>query len=146
VLAEELEIAGNWQGSAAAWERLGRSYDAALTRIVSSPDDAELRAALTILDDLGARATAAAARPPTSTSCSTAATVGCTLTVTSNEPGTPGRRLASAAGRALPQSVSNARTPEAASWNAVPESRLCAPNSQNAHKQNRTGNSGRVRR
>jgi DNA-binding CsgD family transcriptional regulator/tetratricopeptide (TPR) repeat protein len=57
-----LEIAGDWQGSAAAWERLGRTYDAALTRIVSSPDDAELRATLAVLDDLGARATAAAAR------------------------------------------------------------------------------------
>jgi len=56
------EIAGDWQGSAAAWERLGRTYDAALTRIVSSPDDAELRAALAVLDELGARATAAAAR------------------------------------------------------------------------------------
>jgi DNA-binding CsgD family transcriptional regulator/tetratricopeptide (TPR) repeat protein len=57
-----LEIAGDWQGGAAAWERLGRTYDAALTRIVSSPDDGQLRAALAVLDDLGARATAAAAR------------------------------------------------------------------------------------
>jgi DNA-binding CsgD family transcriptional regulator/tetratricopeptide (TPR) repeat protein len=57
-----LEIAGDWQGSAAAWERLGRTYDAALTRIVAAPEDAELRAALAVLDDLGARATAAAAR------------------------------------------------------------------------------------
>jgi DNA-binding CsgD family transcriptional regulator len=57
-----LEITGDWQGAAAAWERLGRTYDAALTRIVSSPDDAELRAALAILDDLSARATAAVAR------------------------------------------------------------------------------------
>ena len=57
-----LEIAGDWKGSAAAWERLGRTYDAALTRVVSAPDEAELRAALAVLDDLGARATAAAAR------------------------------------------------------------------------------------
>jgi DNA-binding CsgD family transcriptional regulator/tetratricopeptide (TPR) repeat protein len=57
-----LEFAGDWQGSAAAWERLGRTYDAALTRIISSQDGAALRAALTVLDDLGARATAAAAR------------------------------------------------------------------------------------
>ena len=57
-----LEVAGDWQDSAAAWERLGRTYDAALTRIVHSHDEAELRAALTVLDDLGARATAAAAR------------------------------------------------------------------------------------
>jgi DNA-binding CsgD family transcriptional regulator len=57
-----LEIAGDWPGAAAAWERLGRTYDAALTRIISSHDEAELRAALAVLDDLGARATAAAAR------------------------------------------------------------------------------------
>jgi DNA-binding CsgD family transcriptional regulator len=57
-----LEIIGDWRGSAVAWERLGRTYDAALTRVVSSHDEAGLRAALTILDDLGARATAAAAR------------------------------------------------------------------------------------
>jgi DNA-binding CsgD family transcriptional regulator len=57
-----LEIAGDWQGGAAAWERLGRTYDAALTRIVSLQDDAVLRAALAVLDSLGAGATAAAAR------------------------------------------------------------------------------------
>jgi DNA-binding CsgD family transcriptional regulator/tetratricopeptide (TPR) repeat protein len=57
-----LEIAGDWQGSAAAWERLGRTYDAALTRILSAQDEAGLRAAVTVLDDLGARTTAAAAR------------------------------------------------------------------------------------
>jgi DNA-binding CsgD family transcriptional regulator len=57
-----LEIAGDWQGGAAAWERLGRAYDAALTRSFCSPDEAELRAALAVLDDLGARTTAAVAR------------------------------------------------------------------------------------
>jgi DNA-binding CsgD family transcriptional regulator len=57
-----LEMAGDWQGAASAWERLGRTYDAALTRIVSSRDGAELRAALAVLDGLGARAAAAAAR------------------------------------------------------------------------------------
>jgi DNA-binding CsgD family transcriptional regulator/tetratricopeptide (TPR) repeat protein len=57
-----LEIAGDWPGAAAAWERLGRTYDAALTRIFASPDEAELRAALAVLDGLGARATATAAR------------------------------------------------------------------------------------
>jgi DNA-binding CsgD family transcriptional regulator/tetratricopeptide (TPR) repeat protein len=61
-----LEIAGDWQGAAAAWERLGRNYDAALTRIISSQDEAGLeaglRTALAALDDLGARAGAAAAR------------------------------------------------------------------------------------
>lgn len=57
-----LEIAGDWQGAAAAWERLGRTYDAALTRIISSHDEAGLRTALAALDNLGARTTAAAAR------------------------------------------------------------------------------------
>ena len=57
-----LEVAGDWQGAAGAWERLGRTYDAALTRIIHARDEAELRAALTVLDDLGARATAVAAR------------------------------------------------------------------------------------
>jgi DNA-binding CsgD family transcriptional regulator/tetratricopeptide (TPR) repeat protein len=57
-----LEIAGDWTGAAAAWERLGRTYDAALTRIICSQDETELRAALAVLDGLGARATAAAAR------------------------------------------------------------------------------------
>jgi len=57
-----LEIAGDWQGAAAAWDRLGRTYDAALTRAVCAGDDAVLRAALAVLDGLGARATGAAAR------------------------------------------------------------------------------------
>jgi DNA-binding CsgD family transcriptional regulator len=57
-----LEIAGDWQGAVTAWERLGRTYDAALTRVVHSADDAELRGALAVLDELGARAAAAAAR------------------------------------------------------------------------------------
>ncbi len=57
-----LEMAGDWQGAAAAWERIGRTYDAALTRIFCCSEDAELRAALGVLDGLGARDTAAAAR------------------------------------------------------------------------------------
>jgi DNA-binding CsgD family transcriptional regulator len=57
-----LEITGDWQHAAAVWERLGRSYDAALTRIISSQDEAGLRISLAVLDDLGARAPAAAAR------------------------------------------------------------------------------------
>ena len=57
-----LEIAGNWRGAAVAWEQLGRTYDAALTRIVNSTDGAELRGTLTVLERFGARATAAAAR------------------------------------------------------------------------------------
>jgi DNA-binding CsgD family transcriptional regulator len=57
-----LEMAGDWRGAVAAWERLGRTYDAALTRIFACTEDAELRVAVVILDSLGARATAAAAR------------------------------------------------------------------------------------
>ena len=57
-----LEIAGDWQGAAAAWDRIGRTYDAALTRIFCCSDDAELRAALAVLDGLGARGTATTAR------------------------------------------------------------------------------------
>lgn len=56
-----LEIAGDWQQAAAAWERLGRPYDAALARL-GSPGEAVLRRALAALDDLDAKATAAAAR------------------------------------------------------------------------------------
>lgn len=56
-----LELAGDREGAAAAWERLGRPYDAALARL-GSEDEAALRQALAALDDLGARATAAAAR------------------------------------------------------------------------------------
>jgi DNA-binding CsgD family transcriptional regulator len=57
-----LEIAGDWPGAVRAWERLGRTYDAALTRIFNSTDHRELRETLSFLDDLGARATATAAR------------------------------------------------------------------------------------
>jgi len=56
-----LEAAGNWEDAAAAWERLGRPYDAALARL-GSQDEATLRKALAALDELGAQATAAAAR------------------------------------------------------------------------------------
>jgi DNA-binding CsgD family transcriptional regulator len=55
------EIAGDWRNAAAAWDRLGRPYDAALARLVSS-DEAGLRQSLATLDGLGARAAAAAAR------------------------------------------------------------------------------------
>ena len=55
------EVAGDWRGAAAAWERLGRPYDAALAWLVS-PAEAGLRKALSTFDDLGARAAAAAAR------------------------------------------------------------------------------------
>ena len=56
-----LEVSGDWPGAAAAWERLGRPYDAALVRL-GSLDEAALRQALAALDDLAARATAAMAR------------------------------------------------------------------------------------
>jgi DNA-binding CsgD family transcriptional regulator len=56
-----LEIAGDWQGAAAAWARLARPYDAALAWLGSS-DEAGLRHALAALDSLGALASAAAAR------------------------------------------------------------------------------------
>ena len=56
-----LEMAGDGPGAAAAWERLGRTYDAALVRLGSS-EEAALRQALATLDDLGGRATAALAR------------------------------------------------------------------------------------
>ena len=55
------EAAGDWRAAAAAWDRLGRPYDAALTRLGSADEDA-LRAALTALDGMGARAAAAVAR------------------------------------------------------------------------------------
>jgi DNA-binding CsgD family transcriptional regulator/tetratricopeptide (TPR) repeat protein len=55
------EMAGDWRGAAAAWDQLARPYDAAVARM-GSPDEAALREALRTLDDLGARATAAAAR------------------------------------------------------------------------------------
>ncbi len=51
------EMAGDWAGAAAAWERLGRPYDAALAWL-GSPDEAGLRQALETLDGLGARAAA----------------------------------------------------------------------------------------
>ena len=56
-----LEIAGDHRGAAAAWNRLGRSYDAALAWL-GSADEAGLREALAALDGLGARTASAAAR------------------------------------------------------------------------------------
>jgi len=55
------EMAGDWQGAAAAWDRLGRPYDAALA-LLGSTDEAGLRQALAAFDGLGARAAAAVAR------------------------------------------------------------------------------------
>ncbi len=56
-----LELTGDFEGAAVAWERLGRSYDAALVRLGSS-DETSLRRALATFDELGAPAAAAAAR------------------------------------------------------------------------------------
>jgi DNA-binding CsgD family transcriptional regulator len=56
-----LEIAGDWQGAAAAWERLGRPYDAALA-LLGSADEAALRQAFAVFGSLGAWAAASAAR------------------------------------------------------------------------------------
>ena len=56
-----LEMAGDAAAAAAAWDELGRPYDAALAWLGSS-DEAGLRDALRILDDLGAKPAAAAVR------------------------------------------------------------------------------------
>ena len=56
-----LEIAGDHHGAAAAWERIGRPYDAAIA-CLGSGDETRLREALATLESLGARAAAAAAR------------------------------------------------------------------------------------
>jgi DNA-binding CsgD family transcriptional regulator/tetratricopeptide (TPR) repeat protein len=56
-----LEMAGDRAGAAAAWQRLGRPYDAALARL-GSPDETGMRQALAAFEGLGARAAAAAAR------------------------------------------------------------------------------------
>ena len=56
-----LEAAGDHHGAAAAWERIGRPYDAALARL-GSPDEAGLRQALETFTALGAKTAAAAAR------------------------------------------------------------------------------------
>ena len=53
-------MAGDWPGAAAAWQRLGRPYDAALAWL-GSANEAGLRQALGVLDGLGALAAAAAA-------------------------------------------------------------------------------------
>jgi DNA-binding CsgD family transcriptional regulator len=56
-----LEIAGDHRGAAAAWDRIGRPYDAALAWL-GSADEAGLREALGGLDGLGARTATVAAR------------------------------------------------------------------------------------
>jgi DNA-binding CsgD family transcriptional regulator/tetratricopeptide (TPR) repeat protein len=56
-----LELAGDLTGAAAAWDRIGRSYDAALV-LLGSTEEADLRHALAAFDELGAKTAAAAAR------------------------------------------------------------------------------------
>jgi DNA-binding CsgD family transcriptional regulator/tetratricopeptide (TPR) repeat protein len=56
-----MEIGGDWRAAAATWERVGRPYDAALTKLVAG-DEAGLREALTSFDGLGAQAAAGVAR------------------------------------------------------------------------------------
>ena len=56
-----LEAAGDHRAAAAAWERMGRPYDAALAS-AWSPEEADLRDALAGLRELGASAAAAAVR------------------------------------------------------------------------------------
>jgi DNA-binding CsgD family transcriptional regulator/tetratricopeptide (TPR) repeat protein len=55
------ELAGDHAGAAAAWERLGRPYDAALAWLGSS-DEAGLRRALAVFGELAARPAATAVR------------------------------------------------------------------------------------
>jgi DNA-binding CsgD family transcriptional regulator/tetratricopeptide (TPR) repeat protein len=57
----QLEAAGDHRGAAGHWRRLDRPYDAALA-LAGASAQADLRAALTQLDQLGARATAAVVR------------------------------------------------------------------------------------
>ena len=56
-----LELAGDWAAAAAAWQELERPYDAALAWLGSS-DEAGLRDALRILDELDAKPASAAVR------------------------------------------------------------------------------------
>ncbi len=55
------EVAGDHRAAAAAWEELGRPYDAALA-LAGASSETDLRAALQILDTLGARTVAAVVR------------------------------------------------------------------------------------
>jgi DNA-binding CsgD family transcriptional regulator len=55
------ERSGAWQDAAATWHQLGRPYDAALVQLGSS-DEAGLREALAVFENLGARSAAACAR------------------------------------------------------------------------------------
>ncbi len=55
------EVAGDHRAAAAAWEELGRPYDAALA-LAGASSETDLRAALQTLDTLGARTVAAVVR------------------------------------------------------------------------------------
>jgi DNA-binding CsgD family transcriptional regulator/tetratricopeptide (TPR) repeat protein len=56
-----LEITGDLEGAATAWQRLGRPYDAALARL-GSGDETSLRQGIATFDELGATAASAAVR------------------------------------------------------------------------------------
>jgi DNA-binding CsgD family transcriptional regulator/tetratricopeptide (TPR) repeat protein len=56
-----LEMAGDYENAAAAWDQLGRTYDAAMTRLHSCDEEA-IRQALATFDGLGAQAASALAR------------------------------------------------------------------------------------
>jgi DNA-binding CsgD family transcriptional regulator len=56
-----LEAAGDWRGAADRWQQLDRPYDAALAK-AGAAAEADLKAALAQLDQLAARAAAAAVR------------------------------------------------------------------------------------
>jgi len=55
------ERAGSFRSAAAQWNRLGRRYDAALA-LASSTDEGDLKDALAVFEDLGARGAAAETR------------------------------------------------------------------------------------
>ena len=57
----QLEAAGDWRGAADRWQQLARPYDAALA-LAAASTEADLKGALAQLDQLGARAAAAAVR------------------------------------------------------------------------------------
>jgi DNA-binding CsgD family transcriptional regulator len=57
----QLELAGEWDRAAAAWGKLSRPYDAAMVLLRSSEEDV-LKYAVRKLDEMGARAAAAAGR------------------------------------------------------------------------------------
>jgi DNA-binding CsgD family transcriptional regulator/tetratricopeptide (TPR) repeat protein len=55
------ELSGDWAGAMAAWQRLGRPYEAALVALIAGDEDA-LRQALATFDEMGAGPAATATR------------------------------------------------------------------------------------